>query len=217
MVVSACAACEVATASFPVGLASKVCAVVLTFLFAFISVPAFAQSSLKLAVVDTDKAFKESIRGKKALEELETELARWQEDGEKLEKEITALEEKLATQRSFLEDKVAEQELRDQITSKNLEGQALIQKGNEVLAKKREDLLDPISEEIKEIIKKLAINESYDLILEKQLFVLYLNPELDITSKIVVLLDEAYTERAPEKAKVPEKPSTEEAKPKDTE
>lgn len=195
----------------------KVCSIVLAFLFVSISVPAFAQSSLKLAVVDTDKAFKESIRGKKALEELETELARWQEDGERLEKEIAALEEKLATQRSFLEDKAAEQDLRDQITSKNMDGQALIQKGNEVLAKKREDLLDPISEEIKNIIKKLAINESYDLILEKQLFVLYLNPELDITSKIVVMLDEAYTERASEKPKASKKPATEQAKPKDTE
>lgn len=195
----------------------KVCAVVLAFLFVSISVPAFAQGSLKLAVVDTDKAFKESIRGKKALEELEIELARWQEDGEKLEKEIAALEEQLATQRSFLEDKAAEEDLQDKITSKNMEGQVLIQKGNEVLAKKREDLLDPISEEIKDAIKKLAINESYDLILEKQLFVLYLNPELDITTKIIVMLDEAYTARASEKTKASEKPATEQAKPKDTE
>ncbi len=195
----------------------KVCAVVLAFLFIFISAPAFAQRSLKIAVVDTDKAFKESIRGKKALEELEQELARWQEDGEKLEKEIAALEEKLATQRSFLEDKEAEQNLRDEITSKNMDGQVLIQKGNEVLAKKREGLLDPISEEIKDVIKKLAINENYDLILEKQLFVLYLNPELDITTKIIVMLDEAYTERASEKTKASEKPATEQAKQKDTE
>lgn len=195
----------------------KFCAVVLAFLFVSISVPAFAQGSLKLAVVDTDKAFKESIRGKKALEELEIELARWQEDGERLEKEIAALEEQLATQRSFLEDKTAEQDLQDKITSKNMEGQVLIQKGNEVLAKKREDLLDPISEEIKNVIKKLAINERYDLILEKQLFVLYLNPELDITSKIIVMLDEAYTERASDKTKASEKPATEQAKPEDTE
>lgn len=195
----------------------KFCAVVLAFLFVSISVPAFAQGSLKLAVVDTDKAFKESIRGKKALEELEIELARWQEDGERLEKEIAALEEQLATQRSFLEDKTAEQDLQDKITSKNMEGQVLIQKGNEVLAKKREDLLDPISEEIKNVIKKLAINERYDLILEKQLFVLYLNPELDITSKIIVMLDEAYTERASDKTKAYEKPATEQAKPEDTE
>jgi len=195
----------------------NVCAVVLAFLVIFISVPAFAQTSLKLAVVDTDKAFKESIRGKKALEELEKELAQWQERGEKLEKEIAALEEKLATQRSFLEDKGAEQDLRDQITSKNLEGQTLIQQGNEVLAGKRQTLLDPISDEIKDIIKKLAINENYDLILEKQLFVLYLNPELDITSKIVAMLDEAYTERVSEKAKASEKPDTEKAEQKNTE
>ena len=90
-----------------------------------------------------------------------------------------------------------------------MQGQTLVQQGNAILAEKREKLLDPISEEIKELIKKLAIKENYDLILEKQLFVLYLNPELDITSKIVAMLDEAYAERATENTKKPEEKSTE--------
>ncbi|MFC1712789.1 OmpH family outer membrane protein [Candidatus Poribacteria bacterium] len=195
----------------------NICAAVLAFLVIFISIPAFAQSSLKIAVVDTDKAFKESIRGKKALEELERELELWQEKGEQLDKEITALEEQLATQRSFLEDKETEQKLRDDINRKQIEGQTLVQQGNAVLAEKRQQLLDPISDEIKDIIKKLAINEKYDLILEKQLFVLYLNPELDITSKIVVMLDTSYQEWASERAKEAEKPATEKTEEKKTE
>ncbi len=195
----------------------NICAVVLAFLVIFISIPAFAQSSLKIAVVDTDKAFKESIRGKKALEELERELELWQEKGEQLDKEITALEEQLATQQSFLEDKETEQKLRDDISRKQIEGQTLVQQGNAVLGEKRQQLLDPISDEIKDLIKKLAINEKYDLILEKQLFVLYLNPELDITSKIIVMLDVSYQERASEKAKEAEKPATEKTEEKKTE
>ena len=186
----------------------RICAVVLAFLVIFISVPAFAQSSLKIAVVDTDKAFKESIRGKKALEELEKELDKWQVRGEQLDKEIAALEEQLATQRGFLDDEEAEQKLRDDISRKQMEGQTLVQQGNASLAEKRETLLDPISDEIKDLIKKLAINENYDLILEKQLFVLYLNPELDITSKIIVMLDKSYEERTSEKAKESEKSTT---------
>ena len=195
----------------------KICAVILVFLVVFISVPAFAQSSLKIAIVDTDKAFKESIWGKKALEELETELDRWQEKGEQLDKEITALEEQLATQRGFLDDKEAEQKLRDEINNKQMQGQTLIEQGNAILSEKRQKLLDPISEEIKNLIKKLAINESYDLILEKQLFVLYLNPELEITSRIIVMLDTSYTERSSEKAKEPEKSATEQAEGENTE
>jgi Skp family chaperone for outer membrane proteins len=187
----------------------QICAVALAFLVIFVSVPAFAQGSLKIAVVDTDKAFKESIRGKKALEELERELEKWQTKGEQLDREINALEEKLATQRSFLEDKEAEQVLVDDSNSKKMQGQTLVQQGNAILAEKREKLLDPISDEIKDLIKKLAINEEYDLILEKQLFVLYLNPELDITSKIIVMLDIAYEERSSEKAKKPEEKSAE--------
>ncbi len=195
----------------------NICAVVLAVLVIFTSVPAFAQSSLKLAVVDTDKAFKESIRGKKALEELERELEIWQDKGEQLDRDITALEEQLATQRGFLDDAEAEQKLRDDINRKKLEGQTLVQQGNAILAEKRQQLLDPISDEIKDIIKRLAIDESYDLILEKQLFVLYLNPELDITSKIVAMLDQSYQERASEKVKEAEKAATETTEEKSTE
>ena len=90
------------------------------------------------------------------------------------------------------------------IGRKQIEGQTLVQQGNAVLGEKRQQLLDPISDEIKDLIKRLAIDEEYDLILERQLFVLYLNPELDITSKIVVMLDNAYKERASEEAKKPE-------------
>ena len=195
----------------------KTCAIVLVFLVSFISVPAFAQGNLKIAVVDTDKAFQESIWGKKAMEALEKELASWQEKGEQLDREITALEEQLATQKGFFDDKEKEQELRDNISSKRLQGQRLVEQGNAALAEKRQQLLDPISEDIRNFIKKLAINENYDLILEKQLFVLYLNPELDITSQIVVMLDKAYQEKASAEAKEPEKPAPKETEEKSIE
>ena len=113
---------------------------VLAVVVALISIPAFAQGSLKIGVVDTDKAFKESIWGKKAMEELEGELEKWQEKGELLDKEIAALEEQLATQSSFMDDKEAEKKLRDEIGSKKLQGQALVQQGNAVLQEMRQKL-----------------------------------------------------------------------------
>jgi len=195
----------------------KIYAIILALTVVFISIPVFAQSSLKIAVVDTDKAFKESIWGKKAMEALEGELAKWQDRGEQLDKEIIALEEQLATQREFLNDEEKEQKLRDEINTKKLQGQTLVQQGNAILGEKRQQLLDPISEEIKNLIKKLATNEKYDLILEKQLFVLYLNPELDITSRIIVMLDTVYQEKAAESAKATEKPSSEQTEKKSAE
>ncbi len=191
--------------------------ITLTLLAVLISVPAFAQAALKIAVVDTDKTFKESIWGKKVLAELEKELEKWQDKGDQLDKEIAALEEKLATQSGFLDDKEAEQNLKNEINSKKMQGQALVQQGNAVLADKRESLLEPISEEIKNLIKKLAMDEDYDLILEKQLFVLYLNPELDITSRIVVMLDEVYQGRSSKKARESDKPSPEQSEEEVTE
>ena len=84
------------------------CALFLAFLVAFIAFPTFAQTSIKIGVVDTQKAIEESISGKKAMLELEKETEEWQKRGEKLNKEIVDLEEKLAKQRAFLDDKEEE-------------------------------------------------------------------------------------------------------------
>ena len=183
----------------------QVCAVVLAFFF--ISVPAFAQTTLKIAVVDTDKAFRESIWGKRAIQELEKEAEEWQKKGEQLDKELADLEEQLAKQRSFLDDEEEERRLQNEIGNKRMEGQALIQRGNARLTEKRQELLEPILEETKDLIKKLSVQEGYDIVLEKQLIVLYLNPELDITNQIAVMLDKVYKEKISNKEKEPEKPA----------
>jgi Skp family chaperone for outer membrane proteins len=177
----------------------KIFVLVLVFLtafaLAFMSVPTFAQTSLKIAVADTDKVFKESIWGKKAIEQLERETEEWQKKGEQLDREIATAEEKLAKQQAFLDNKEEEQRLQNEIEMKRMEGRDLIQQGNARLAEKRQNLLEPILEEIRDLIKKLAIEENYDILLEKQLFVLYLDPEYDITNRIVVMLDKVYKDK----------------------
>jgi len=190
--------------------------IILALFVVSISVPVFAQTSLKIAVVDTDKVFSESVWGKKTVEEMEKETEKWQQKSEALDKEIMKLEEDLAKQRAFLEDKNKEKELEDQIESKRAEGQTLVQQGNLVLKQKREELLGPILDEMKNVIKKLAVEETYDLVLEKQLIVLYLNPELDITSKVTVMLDKVYKEKFASKPKESEKEPEKEPEKKDT-
>jgi Skp family chaperone for outer membrane proteins len=188
----------------------KFLSAILICLFALANTHVFAQTSLKIAVVDTDKAFQESIWGKKAVEEFEKETEKWQKRGEELDAEIAKLEEELAKQRNFLEDKEEEQRLQNEIDEKRMEGQNFIQEGRSKLGEKRQELLEPISEEINSLIKKIAMEESYDIVLEKQLIVLYLNPELDITSRVVAMLDEVYKQRISSKSKESEKPASEE-------
>jgi len=181
----------------------------LVLLFVCISIPAFAQSGIRIAVVDTEKAFQESVWGKKALEEMEKEAAGWQKEGEQIDNEITKLEEDLTKRQQFLDNKDEEQKLQDQIDSKRLEGQNLIQKGQASLKQKQQELMDPIIQEIKDLIKKIAMEDGYDLVLEKQLdiykIVLYVNPELDITSKVTVMIDKSYKDKNQSKVKESEK------------
>ncbi len=178
-------------------------------LFICFSTSVFAQSSAKIAVVDTEKVFQDSVWGKKSFEEIEKASAEWQKKGEEIEKALTKLEEDLTKQRTFLDNKEEEQKLQDQIDSKKLEGQNLVQQGNTILRQKQQELMDPIVQEIKDLIKKIAVEEKYDIILEKKLeiynIVLYVNPELDITNRITVMLDKSYKDKNPDKAKEPEK------------
>lgn len=182
---------------------------IVALLFICFSIPVFAQSSVKIAVVDTEKVFQDSVWGKKAFEEIEKASAEWQKKGAEIEKELTKLQEDLTKQRTFLDNKEEEQKLQDQIDSKTLEGQNLVQEGNTVLRQKQQELMDPIVQEIKDLIKKMAIEEKYDLVLEKQLdiykIVLYVNPELDITNRVTVMLDKSYKDKNPDKAKEPDK------------
>ncbi|MEK7398605.1 MAG: OmpH family outer membrane protein [Candidatus Poribacteria bacterium] len=182
---------------------------IVTLLFISVNIPVFAQSSVKIAVVDTEKVFQDSVWGKKAFEEIEKASAEWQQKGAQIEKDLTKLQEELTKQRTFLDNKEEEQKLQDQIDSKTQEGQNLVQQGNTVLRQKQQALMDPIVQEIKDLIKKIAIEEKYDLVLEKQLdiykIVLYVNPELDITNHVTVMLDKSYKDKNPEKTKEPNK------------
>ncbi len=187
------------------------------------TISSFAQSPIRIAVVDTEKVFQDSVWGKKALEELEKTTEGWQKKGEDIEKELTRLEEELTKQRTFLDNKEEEKKLQDQIDIKKLEGQNLIQEGNLAIRQKQQELMEPIIQEIKDLIKKIAVEEKYDIILEKQLdiykIVLYVNPELDITSRITAMLDKSYRDKNPDKAKSDsqKKPDKSEVKPKETE
>ncbi|MGB9597692.1 MAG: OmpH family outer membrane protein [Candidatus Poribacteria bacterium] len=184
---------------------STIFSAVITLSFMLYTISAFAQSPIRIAVVDTEKVFQDSVWGKKALELLDKETEGWQKKGEDIEKELTRLEEELTKQRTFLDNKEEEKKLQDQIDSKRLEGQNLIQESNLVLRQKQQELMEPIIQEIKDLIKKIAVEEKYDLILEKQLdiykIVLYVNPELDITNRVTAMLDKSYRDKNPEKAK----------------
>lgn len=189
----------------------KFIVIIMSFLIATICFPVYSQN-LKIAVVDTDKVFGDSIWGKNAVLEMEKEAEKWQKEGERIDKELAILEEKLAKQRSFLDDKEQEQKLEDEIENKRIEGQKLVQDGNARLKIKRDELLQPILEEVKEIIRKLAIEEGYDLVLEKQLIVLYSSPEIDITSKVTVMLDKVYKDKYSSKTEEAKKASEKEDK-----
>lgn len=191
--------------------------VIIMMLFIFVCIPAFAQSVMKIGVVDTDKVFQESVWGKNAYDDMEKETINWQKKGEQIDKDLTTLEEDLAKRRTFMENKEEEQKLQDQIESKRLEGQNLLQQGQASLKQKQQELMDPIIQAIKDLIKKLATEEGYDLILEKRLevyqIVLYVKPELEITNQIIVMLDKSYKDKNLTKVKESEKKESDKKEP----
>jgi len=182
---------------------------VITFLTILFSISAFAQSKTKIVAVDTEKAIGDSIWGKKTLEELGNYRDEWRKKLDQFKKEqIQPLEEQLAKQRQFLDDKQLEEKLKNDIDSKLETMDGMIQEGNMKLAERQDELLKPILEELKELIKRLSIKEGYDIVIEQRVMILYLNPELDVTNQVTTMLDEVYKQKIATQTKVPEKPET---------
>ncbi|MBD3184398.1 hypothetical protein GF312_19100 [Candidatus Poribacteria bacterium] len=183
------------------------CLITLAFLVIITCTSTLAQSQPKIAAVDTEKALEDSIWGKKAIEEMEKDRDAWEQRVKDLNDEIAELEANLAKQKAFLEDTEKEKELQSEIANKKQGRELLIQQGNAQLSERQQEILEPILEEMKNTIKKLSIDEGYDLVLEKRLIVLYLNPEFDLTSKVTSMLDDAYKQHSSSKASTTQKDS----------
>jgi len=166
----------------------------LFFLF-FVNVPLFSQAKkeklMKIGVVDLQKVFEKSPGKKIAEEALEKERKNFEKEKIKREKEIEKMKEEYNKKKGSLSATEREKEELN-IQKKVLDLKKFIEDANAKLEKKESELLEPLLEDIKDVIRAVSIKYAYDIILDKSTYVLYVDKQFDITDEVIKELEGKY-------------------------
>ncbi len=160
-------------------------------LFLLVSAISFAQRSdvPKIGVVDMEFILENIPEYKEAQAKLTEKANTWQEEIEKTEKEIVALQRKLDNERILLtEELIREKEdfvKLKEIDVKNLQNRYFGTKGD--YYKLRQMLVKPIQDEVYNSVQEIARKRKYDMILDKssELLFLYVDNKYDISELVL--------------------------------
>lgn len=146
----------------------------------------------KLAVVDVQRIILETVHGKRAKRNLEKAFiknnAKLERKAKELQKELQDLQAK-AAMLSEAEVMRRQQEL----MRKDAELQELYAKYQEELANKEALLTEKIYNNVAAIVKQMALEGSIQVVLVRSSStVLYANPRLDLTNKVIVAYDKKH-------------------------
>ena len=160
------------------------------------TIGAVAQNQLKVGVVDTQKVFEGYKRAKAADTVLKTAEDKLRGQLEDVRQEIRTMEERLTKQKLFLDDPQTES-IENDIRLKKQQYQSELEIGQESILAKQKELVEPILKEIEVLIKEIGKDGGYNLILEKRLVTLYVDPSYDLTENVIQTLNERYEEENP--------------------
>ena len=104
--------------------------------------------------------------------------------------EIVTMEERLTKQELFL-DEDAVRSAKADIVRKQDEYRQKLQVGQESLMEKQKELLEPILQEVKDLIIQIGKQEKYSLILDKQA-AMFVESKYDLTDSLIQQLNQKY-------------------------
>lgn len=146
----------------------------------------------KIAVVDVQRVILETAQGRKAKKNLESSFTKNSMKLERKAKELQKQLQDLQAKAAMLSD--AEVMRRQQeLVRKDTELQELYVKYQEELARKEALLTEKIYKNVAAIVKQMALEDSIQVVLVRsQSTVLYANPKLDLTNKVIVAYDKKH-------------------------
>ncbi len=149
-----------------------------------------APAPVKVAVVNLQAAVFGTAETKKANDDMNAKFKPRQDAIDQLNREIQALANQLQTQ----QDKLSPQAYAD-ITAQGQKKQRDLQRAQDDLQADatayRNDTLQKMSQKMSDVIKKLAEEKGYDLVVEAN-SALYFKPALDITKDAIAAYDKTY-------------------------
>lgn len=167
----------------------------IVFLFCvllFSVLPGFAEDGLRVAHVDSKLIFDGYKGTKKAQEEYDRQVAKWEQQANLLQKELAAIKEKLAKQ-SLMRSDEKRKELEADYAKKDTELKEFIDRvygRTGELITENEKVSAPIISLIKKAVTEIALQEGYDMVVDRATgAVLFWKDENDLTKKVLDYLN----------------------------
>jgi outer membrane protein len=155
--------------------------------------PAATVNALKQVVlVDLQRCLLETTQGTKGKKDLESVFSKGQSQLDKKTEDLKKKYEDLMAKRAMLSDEeIAKRQ--QELVVKDQELQQLYAQLQEDVATKEAQLTEKIYKNVAAIVKDIAAEESLQIVLVRSpATVLYANPKLDITNRVIVAYDKKH-------------------------
>jgi len=149
--------------------------------------PAIAQG-LKIAVIDVNKVLNESEAGKVARKKMEDRYEELKKKVDALTEEAKKMKEEIDKQKILLgKEKLKAKE--DALAAKVAELRKVSKDSENEMQRRQRDLTRDVLKIVEGQVDKIVQEEKIDLLLERSSGVVHFNPSLDITAKVLALVN----------------------------
>jgi outer membrane protein len=149
-----------------------------------IAMPALAED-FRVGFVNTDRVFREANSAKAAQAKLEQEFARREKDLNDMGTTLKSASDKFDREAPTLSE-AQRQQRQKQLIDQDREFQRKRREFQEDLTARKNEELQQVLERANRIVKQVAEQEKYDLVLQEAV---YINPKHDITDKVIKALN----------------------------
>jgi Skp family chaperone for outer membrane proteins len=154
-----------------------------------LAAPAFAQQAFKVAIVNSQRAFEQSIEGKKAAAQMQEKDTKLRNDLQKLDDAIRATENKIRTGQLTMSQE-ALMALQADLDRKQTDRKRAEEDASKDMQQFQVNLVQRIRAEMVKIIEDLRVERGYDLVLDLvSSGVVTFNPAIDITDEVIKRYD----------------------------
>lgn len=139
----------------------------------------------KVGFVDVQKFIEVTAAGKKAKETLDAEYAKRKKDLDKRRADLEKMAQDLDKKKAVLSEEVFGKKQME-LQEEGMKWQKALSENNLEMQKKQKEVLEPILEKMRGVIEKVAKEQSYAMVLEKQgQNLLYAAKDADITETVI--------------------------------
>ncbi len=142
-----------------------------------------------IAVIDSQRVNREAAALKNARQQLEQFRFNFQSEIAKEEEKLRAEEQEIARQRSVLAPEAFEQR-RQAFQSKVVDLQKRIQERSQSLEKMLNGVREQVTLQVIEILKGLATERGFNMVLDRAQVQIYIGDSIDITPEVLKRLDQ---------------------------